>query len=130
LARLSVEAALIALQATRILDLEAMLGLNNPTFGTLFKLSQSQSQLFGLLMAVPNVTSEMVQQRLAIVSDTKVAMHRLRAHLELWGIIIQSRRTLGYWLDDETKRRVNALITPAVIIDVLAPVVAVAAEAA
>lgn len=111
----------IALRA-RIQDLEAALGLNNDNLGAVFRLPAAHAKLLGLLLAVQNVTPEMVQDRLGIVTDTKVAMHRLRSYLTTWAadnqqdaFEIKSRRTLGYWLDDSTKRRMREIVTSRVI---------------
>lgn len=113
----------VSVLTARIKDLEDVLGLNDDNLGVVFKLPRQATKLLGLLLAVPNVTSEMAQQRLGIVADTKVAVSRLREYMNNYcadhGIAekfeIQSRRTLGYWLDDNTKSRIQALVTPKVI---------------
>ena len=95
------------------------LGLSDNNLGSIFKLPQSSARLLGLLMALPNITADMAQQQLEITTNAKVAIHRLRQELELWCeeakvdyiLTVRSRRTLGYWLDAETKGRIRALIT-------------------
>jgi hypothetical protein len=105
----------------RVHDLECCLGLHDDHLGVFFRLPSSLTKLLGLLMARPNVTPEMIHQRLEIATDAKVAVHRLRAHLKKWSeengetpvLDIESRRTLGYWLDDRVKKRITELtVTP------------------
>jgi protoheme ferro-lyase len=55
----------------------------------------------------------MIQQRLEIATDSKVAIHRLRQHMKPYGVAIQSKRCLGYWLEPETKQLIRDQITPA-----------------
>lgn len=93
----------------RVRDLEAALGQNDNTLAVTFRLTPKLSNLLGLLLQLPNVTPEMIQHRLEIASDAKVAMHRLRVHLKSWGVVVHSRRHLGYWLDGDTKERIRAL---------------------
>lgn len=116
------EAEIATLKA-RIHDLETTLGLEADHLGVYFELPKSLASLLGVLMARPNVTNDMVQQRLELATDTKVAMHRLRVQLtpfhERLGIakgeeIIQSRRGLGYWIAPELKAKINSLVTPTV----------------
>jgi hypothetical protein len=97
----------------RVRDLEAVLGQNHEGITATFRLPPVLSNLFGLLLSLPNVTSEMIRQRLEIATDAKVAIHRLRTHLKDFDIEIQSRRNVGYWFDDATKVRIRALIAPA-----------------
>lgn len=94
----------------RVKDLEGALGQNNELLAVTFKLTPVLNNLLGLLLALPNVTPEMIRQRLEIASDAKVGMHRLRKHLEKFGVEIQSRRNLGYWLEDETKLKIRKLV--------------------
>jgi hypothetical protein len=95
---------------TRIRDLELALGQRDDSLRATFQLTPVLSNLMGLLMNVPVVTPEMIRQRLEIAPDAKVAAHRLRKHLEPWEIKIQSRRNVGYWIEDEDKLRVRELI--------------------
>jgi hypothetical protein len=94
----------------RVKDLELTLGQNNDSLAVTFKLTPVLNNLMGLLLALPNVTPEIIRQRLEIAHDAKVAIHRLRKHLEPFEIRIQSRRNLGYWLEDETKVRIRGLL--------------------
>jgi hypothetical protein len=113
----------IATLKQRIHDLETTLGLHDDHLGVIFKLPKSLTALLGLLISVPNVTPEMIQLRLMIATDAKVAMHRLRQAMEPFydkiGLttdddLIQSRRGLGYWIDPSVKARIEALVTPQV----------------
>lgn len=93
----------------RIRDLEAVLNQNNKTLAVTFKLTPSLNNLFGLLLSLPNVTPEMIQQRLEIATDAKVAIHRLRKHLTEFSIEIKGRRNLGYWLEQVDKDKIRRL---------------------
>ncbi len=106
----------VALRA-RIRDLEACLGLNDKSLSSIFRLSKGLSDLLGLLLNTPNVTSDMIQHRLRLATDAKVAVHRLRKELEKWAernkeerIEIHGKRSLGYWLDAPTKARIRTLL--------------------
>lgn len=126
----------------RIRDLETALGQNDQTLAVRFRLTPALANLFGLLLALPNVTSEMIRQRLEIATDAKVAVHRLRTHLKEWNIKVTSKRNLGYWFDDDTKALIRAMVTPVevtveaastapvVVAEVATPEVAPAAAAA
>ena len=94
----------------RIRDLEAELGQSNENLAVTFRLTPVLNNLLGLLLSLPNVTSEMIRQRLEIATDAKVAIHRLRRHLEPWKIVIKSRRSLGYWLEDEDKEKIREAV--------------------
>lgn len=110
---LALEEELAACKA-RIYDLEAALGIRQrDDIGLYFRLTVQASKLLGLLLAVPNATPEMMQQRIG-VGDTKVAISRLRSALRGHGIEIHNKRSLGYWLDAETKLRIKELVTPQV----------------
>jgi len=108
----------------RIQSLELTLGITqNSNIGVIFRLPASLTKLLGLLLSAPNVTPEMVAE-LGIVTNTKVAMHRLRNYLDIWSkangqedFDIRSRRTLGYWLDESTKKRIRGLVTSEVTVE-------------
>jgi hypothetical protein len=63
----------------------------------------------GLLLTLPIVTPEVIAQRLGIDIEVRVAMNRLRRDLEKFGIVVESRRKLGYWFTDETKNKIKAM---------------------
>jgi hypothetical protein len=94
----------------KVRDLELALGQNNDNLAVTFRLTPVLNNLCGLLLALPVVTPEMIRQRLEIAPDAKVAIHRLRKHLEPWKIEIESRRNVGYWLEEVTKARIRALL--------------------
>jgi len=68
-----------------------------------FRLSPSMAKILMLLLENKRVSARMIENDLKIVTDTKVAIHRIRRRLENTGIEIQSRREVGYWLDDTSK---------------------------
>jgi hypothetical protein len=101
----------------RIKDLEEALGQNNRDLAVTFHLTPSLNNLMGLLLSVRSINAVMVRQRLEITTDPKVAIWRLRQHLDRWAdknnqprIDIKSKRTLGYWLEPEEKARIKALM--------------------
>lgn len=100
----------VTILKARVRDLEAVLKQNDPSLMMAFRLTPAASDLFGLLLSVPYVTTEMIRQRLEIATDGKVAVHRLRQQLKPWNIVIQSRRSLGYWLDPATKEQVRSVL--------------------
>lgn len=94
----------------KVRELQSALKLNDPSIQTTFRLTPAVADIFGLLMAVQRVTPEMVSQRLGLASDPKVAMHRVRKAVKPFGIEVESKRHIGYWLDPETKHRVNQML--------------------
>ena len=94
----------------RIHALETTLNQNNTDIAAVFRLTPALANLFGLLVSLPTVTSDMVRQQLNIATDPKVAVHRLRRSLEAYSITIHSKRNIGYWLDPETKERVEGML--------------------
>ncbi|MGE0677822.1 hypothetical protein [Pseudolabrys sp.] len=104
----------LAVQEARIADLEAVLGMHDKSLAATFKLSKSLSDILGLLVSLPAVTPEMINVRLEIATDPKVAIHRLREALKPWGVKIEAKRSLGYFLSPEEKARIKSIVTPAV----------------
>lgn len=100
----------IARQAGTIRDLQAALNQSNDGLACAFRLAPASRNILGLLLAVPLVTGEMVQQRLGLASDAKVAMHRLKKALAPFNIEVKSQRHIGYWLDAETKERIRLTV--------------------
>jgi hypothetical protein len=94
----------------RIRDLENTLGLQDFNLAVIFDLTPASANLLGLLLSTRLVTSEVIQQRLQIASDAKVAIHRLRGKLKPFGAEIKSRRLIGYWLSDDTKAKLREVI--------------------
>ncbi len=100
------EAALRA----RVKDLEAILGQNDKLLVVTFRLPPVLANILGLLMSQSLVTSEMLEDRLN-VRDAKAAMHRLRKALMPWGVVIDSGRHIGYWIEPEVKKEIDLLLT-------------------
>jgi len=94
----------------RIRDLSAALRQENQSFLVAFRLTPALNNLLGLLYSVELVTTDMIQQRLEIATEAKVAIHRLRKHMEDFGVVIESRRHLGYWLSSEAKEIIRRLV--------------------
>jgi hypothetical protein len=103
----------------RIRDLETALNQKNLDIAVTFQLTPALANLLGVLLSLPLVTADTVQHRLEIVTDPKVAIHRLRKMLARWhgklglaadGVLIQGRRHVGYWIEPEHKALLNAAI--------------------
>lgn len=99
----------INLLKERVRSLEAALGQNNPQLHATFQLPKSLQNLLGLLIAVPNVTPDMIVET-RVASNARVAMHRLRTALKPYDIPIRQRRALGWWLDPATKSKIEGLV--------------------
>lgn len=102
----------------RIKDLEAALGQNDATLAASFDLSPKLSDLLGLLLKLRVVTSEVIQQRLGVASDPKVAIHRLRKAMARHGVRIEVRRGFGYWIGEEDKARIREKVTSLVTTEI------------
>lgn len=96
----------------RIRDLEGALHQEDRNLAIAFRLTPALNNLLGLLMSLPVVTPAVIELRLEVVTNARVSMHRLRQCLEPFGVKVMSRRTLGYWLDAETKARIRAMLSP------------------
>lgn len=96
----------------RVRELEAALGLADPALVRL-NLSPALRKIMGLMIQLPHVTPEMIEDRLGIATTAKVAIHRLRHKLKPHGIEIKSRHCVGYWLEPEMKERIKAIVTAA-----------------
>lgn len=101
----------------RCRDLEAALNLQNPYIPIVFQLSPSLSALLGLLLSVPYASSEMISHRLELADNVRMAVRRLREKVEPFGIVVHSRRTLGYWLDTGTKEKILSILAEARVRD-------------
>jgi hypothetical protein len=95
----------------KIRDMEKALGIKDQDVLLTFKLNPSLNSIFGLLLHQKLVTAEMIEQRLRLATEAKVAVHRLRQALKPWSIEVESRRNIGYWLSPETKARIRELIS-------------------
>ena len=74
---------------------------------SVFQLPLLLSNLMKLLMTTPTATDNMIRQH---TPKPKAAMFRLRKHLAGWKIEVQSRRGVGYWINDKDKVRVRAYV--------------------
>lgn len=94
----------------KVRELEKVLGVKDDDLLVTFKLSPTLNAIFGLMLSQKLVTADMIERRLAIASEAKVAVHRLRTSLKHWEIGIESKRNLGYWLTAQTKEKVRQLV--------------------
>jgi hypothetical protein len=94
----------------RVTELEATLYAERDALRSLFKLSNAKSHIIALLMSCNTIDKTVVEGSLSIVTDLKVAICTLRKDLAPWGIKIHSRRGYGYWIDDDTKERINLML--------------------
>lgn len=109
----------VALKA-RIRDLEATLNQKNLDIAVAFHLTPALANLLGLLLSMPLVTADTIQNRLEIVTDAKVAIHRLRKRMtRCYGrlglaegtILIQGRRHVGYWIEPTHKELLRSVVS-------------------
>lgn len=64
-----------------------------------YGLSFAMAKLLLLLIDNKVVTSRMVEKEHKLTTDVRITIHRLRRRLDGTGIVIQSQRDVGYWLD-------------------------------
>jgi biotin operon repressor len=108
----------IALLKARVRELEGLLGQSgNKTIESTFRLPPALSKLLGLLTTLPTVTADMITRKLEIATDAKVAVWRLRQHLEPYGVEIQSKRHVGWWLDEPAKERVRQIVAGEITVE-------------
>ncbi len=105
------DASRVALEE-EIKNLKAALRQNDNALLVTFRLTPKLTNLLGLLIATDLVTQDMIQDRLRIATEAKVAIHRLRTALLPWAIRILSRRNTGWWLDKASKQRIEELLSP------------------
>jgi len=94
----------------RITQLEAALHQNERSIEYLFNLPPTLANLFGLLLAKEFVSKQLAKDMMNLVADANVAIWRLRERLLPMGITVNTRRGVGWYLDDETKQRVRTLM--------------------
>lgn len=95
----------------RVRELEGMLGQNDYDLAPVFDLPPNLCKLLGLLLRVDVVTPEMIELRLNIATDAKVAAFRLRKRMFPRGVYIHSQYGIGYWMTAENKARVKQIIS-------------------
>lgn len=75
-----------------------------------FGLTQQQARLLALLMEVPVASGFDIQRRANMSTEAKVAIHRLRARMKLYGVEIKAKRYYGFWLEPDQKAKVKELM--------------------
>jgi hypothetical protein len=75
-----------------------------------YNLSPSLAKLLLLLLNHKIVTIRMIEVENNLSTDARVAIHRLRRRLGIDGIVIQSRRDVGYWLDVATRTAITNMM--------------------
>ena len=98
----------------RIQELEGLL-LDNKSVGyehyiMPFGLTQQQAKLLALLMDVPVASADIIQRKIKMSTEAKVAVHRLRNRMKLHGIEIKAKRYYGFWLDSEEKAKIREMM--------------------
>jgi Protein of unknown function (DUF2782). len=94
----------------RVRELEDMITQSSTSMMLAFKLPPIPHKILTLLLKLKVVTAEMIEVRLDISSDARVAVHRLRSRMRLYGIDIKHQRGHGYYLTPEAKDRIRALV--------------------
>lgn len=79
--------------------------LDATDFAFAFSLPPMLEKVFRLLMAQSRVTGEQISARLPQGAEAKCAVFRLRKSLKPFGVTVQSKRHIGYWIDPADKKR-------------------------
>ena len=91
---------------SRVEELEQKLtGVSNYDVAFKFALPPMLEKVFRLLLLNKRVTTQMIADHLGADIDVKMTMFRLRKYLKPQGVDVQSKRHIGYWLDQEVKER-------------------------
>lgn len=69
-----------------------------------YKLTRSMSEVLAMLVSSELVRIDELNDK---VGSAKVAVHRLKQAVAPYGIVIKSKRTVGYWIDDETRTKIQ-----------------------
>lgn len=75
-----------------------------------FGLTQQQAKLLALLMEVPVASADIIQRRVKMSTEAKVAIHRLRARMKLYDVEIKAKRFYGFWLEPDQKTKVKEMM--------------------
>jgi hypothetical protein len=97
----------------RIHELEGMLKehpVGHEHYIMPFGLTQQQAKLLALLMEVPVASADIIQRRVKMSTEAKVAIHRLRARMKLYDVEIKAKRFYGFWLEPDQKIKVKELM--------------------
>lgn len=103
----------LELLRAKVANLEAALGLRNETLKATFKLTPAMNGLLALLVELPFVSDDVIRDRLCLAADSKVLVYRLRRALDGQNIEIFSRRGIGWFLDEATRKRLQAVTSEA-----------------
>jgi hypothetical protein len=68
-----------------------------------YDLPPSLAKILVLLVNNEVVTARMIELDERLTKDAKVAVHRLRRRLEASPFTVNSRRDVGYWIDDAAR---------------------------
>ena len=94
----------------RIKDLEVALHDKNTLLQITFRMTETSANLLRLFLGLELVTPELIDERLPDSTEIKVAVFRLRESLRPYGIRVQSKRKLGYWLEPEDKAKILDMV--------------------
>jgi hypothetical protein len=75
-----------------------------------FKLTQQQAKILALLMEMPVASADIIQRRVKMSTEAKVAVHRLRNRMKDYGVTINARRFYGFWLEADEKAKIKELM--------------------
>jgi len=73
-----------------------------------YNVTAAMAKMLLLLLNNKIVTAKMVEVDDPVTSDIKVLAHRIRRRMDGTGVKLQSRRSLGYWIDQESKEKIMA----------------------
>lgn len=91
---------------SRVEELEQKLtGVSNYDVAFMFSLPPMLEKVFKLLLQNQRVTTQMVVDSLGTEIDVKMTMFRLRKYLKPHAIEVNSKRHIGYWLNQDVKER-------------------------
>ena len=75
-----------------------------------FKLTQQQAKLLALLMDNPVCSADILQRRVKMSTEAKVAVHRLRQRMNEYGVTINAKRFYGFWLEPAEKTKIKGMM--------------------
>jgi hypothetical protein len=75
-----------------------------------FNLPPTLARLLVIMLEGNIVTADEIANKYKIATEGRMAIHRLRSYLEGYGIEIKNKRSLGYWLDLDTQKKILELV--------------------
>lgn len=96
----------------KLRDLQTVLRQNDRRIQSVFKMSPALANCLGLLLSLDVVQGDLIDERLELSTQARSIIFRLRKHLKPYGIRIKSHRTVGWWLDADTKAKINRMLNP------------------